>query len=268
MSGQIAILAIGDVFAEAGRSMLKKHLPRLKRELDIDLVVVNAENAAGGIGLIPQQAHEIFSLGVDVITGGNHSLARAEIYSAMEQEPHLLRPANLPPDSPGQGWVVARTRGGRRVAVVNLLGKTFMPGLQISCPFAVLEQLLNGPLKDERHICLDMHAEATSEKQALAWYFDGRISACWGTHTHVPTADERILPKGTAYISDIGMTGPYNSVIGMQPSVAIDRFLKNQAPKFKAAQGQAVLNGLLLCLNAQSGQAERIDRVAIGPMDI
>ena len=263
----VSILVVGDVFAEAGRKVLKKHLPALKKKLALDLVVVNAENAAGGIGLIPRQADEIFSLGVDVITGGNHSLARAEIFTTMAQEPHLLRPANLPPDSPGQGWVIARTRQGQRVAVVNLLGATFMHGLEITCPFSTLENLLAGPLKNESHICVDFHAEATSEKQAFAWRFDGRISACLGTHTHVPTADERILPKGTAFICDIGMTGPYNSVIGMKPQVAIDRFLKKGAPKFQAAQGPAIFNAVLLSINS-SGRAEQINRITVGPVDV
>lgn len=265
---QIAVLVVGDIFAEAGRKMLKKQLPLLKKELSLDFIVVNAENAAGGIGLIPRQAHEIFTMGVDVITGGNHSLARSEIYPAMAQEPHLLRPANLQGDLPGQGWVIARTRFGQKVAVVNLLGATFMPGLQVSCPFAALEGLLAGPLKGETNICVDFHAEATSEKQALAWHFDGRISACLGTHTHVPTADERILPGGTAYISDIGMTGPYNSVIGMNPAVAIERFLNPRAARFKPAQGPAVLNAVLVCLNSRSGRAERIDRITMGPTNI
>lgn len=246
--------------------MLKQHLPRLKRELAPDLVVVNGENSAGGIGIIPRQAHEFFSLGVDVITGGNHSLARKEIFPLLAQEPHLLRPANLPGELPGQGWVIARSKSGQRVAVVNLLGRAFMPDTEVKDPFAALEELLAGPLARETCICLDMHAEATSEKQALAWHFDGRISACLGTHTHVPTADEKILPGGTAYITDIGMTGPYNSVIGMEPEIAIDRFLHKNAPKFKAAQGAGILNAVLVVLDANNGRAIQINRITIGPV--
>ena len=266
MHSSLTILAVGDVFAEAGREMVKTHLPVLKRKLQPDMVIVNAENSAGGIGLIPRQAHELFSLGVDVITGGNHSLARREITSLLNQEPHLLRPANLPGDLPGSGWVIARAKNGQRLAVVNLLGSAFMPDMRVDCPFATLDSLLKGPLARENNILVDFHAEATSEKQALAWHFDGRISACLGTHTHVPTADERILPKGTAYISDIGMTGPYNSVIGMEPAVAINRFLQNGPPKFKAAQGEGVLNAVLLTLNSLNGKAQQINRITIGPL--
>ena len=260
---QLAILMVGDVFGESGFKMLGQHLPAMKQKLRPDLIVVNGENAAGGIGLLPRQAQEMFGWGVDVISAGNHTMARQELYPLLEQEPHLLRPANWKEDAPGQGWVVARTRSGYRVAMVSLLGRALMPGLELACPFAALQNLLDGPLKNEKCICVDFHAEATSEKQALAWHFDGRISACIGSHTHVATADERVLPRGTAYLSDMGMTGPYNSVIGMDPATAINRFLKKTPPKFKVADGPAILNSVLITLDAQSGHALELHRITI-----
>jgi metallophosphoesterase (TIGR00282 family) len=267
---QLAVLIIGDIFGDPGRRILRQHLPRLKQKLSPDLIIVNAENAAGGIGLLPRQAHEIFALGVDVITGGNHSLARSEIYSVLAQEPHLLRPVNLqaPPGQtlPGQGWVIAHTAKGRRVAVVNLLGSAFMPAPVTDSPFIAMEKLLQGPLLNESIICVDFHAEATSEKQALAWYFDGKISALAGTQTHVPTADERLLPQGTAYISDIGITGPYDSVIGLDPQTAIARFLTDKPLKFKVAKGKSIMNGVLICINERTGRAESINRLTVGPL--
>jgi metallophosphoesterase (TIGR00282 family) len=262
----IAVLLVGDVFGESGRNMLLRHLPSLKHKFALDLVVVNGENAAGGIGLMPRQAQEIFAAGADVITGGNHTLARQELFPLLQQEPHLLRPANLPPSTPGQGWVITRTRSGEKIAVVNLLGRALMPVPELACPFAALQTLLREELKSIRLIVVDFHAEASSEKQALAWHFDGRVSALIGTHTHVPTADERVLPAGTAYITDAGLTGPYNSVIGMDPDTAIRRFTqKNPTPRFKVAEGPAQLNAVLIHINPATGRARHIERVSGGP---
>jgi metallophosphoesterase (TIGR00282 family) len=178
----------------------------------------------------------------------------------------LLRPANLPPSSPGQGWVIARTRSGEKIAVVSLLGRALMPEPELACPFATLHTLLKQALKSVRLIVVDFHAEASSEKQALAWHFDGRISALIGTHTHVPTADERILPSGTAYLTDAGLTGPYHSVIGMDPTTAIRRFTqKDLSARFKVAQGPALLNAALIHINPENGRARRIERISGGP---
>jgi metallophosphoesterase (TIGR00282 family) len=264
----VAVLLVGDVFGAGGRRILAAQLPLLKKKYAIDLVIVNGENASGGIGLIPRQAQEIFTAGADVITGGNHTLARQQLFPFLQEEPHLLRPANLPPSSPGQGWVIARTRSGEKVAVVNLLGRALMPpsGTELSCPFAALQTMLQDALKSVRMIVVDFHAEASSEKQALAWHFDGRISALIGTHTHVPTADERILPSGTACLTDVGLTGPYHSVIGMEPAAAISRFIrKDSNPRFKVAEGPAQLNAVLIHINPENGRALRIDRISAGP---
>ena len=255
----VRVLFIGDVFGSPGRRCLEELLPDLRRRLGADLVVANAENAAGGLGLNNQQARAMFVQGVDVITTGNHVWKQRDLLPLLEQEPHLLRPANYPQGSPGRGWVRVRTRGGVEVGVVNLEGRTFMSPLD--CPFATLETLLAGPLKDLEVICLDMHAEATSEKQALAWHFDGRLSAVLGTHTHVQTADERILPRGTAFITDLGLTGPHQSVIGMEPEAAISRFISQRPAKFQVAKKDPRLQGALVTIDETSGRGLSIERL-------
>lgn len=255
----IRLLFIGDVFGSPGRRCLEALLPSLRRRLAVDLVVVNAENAAGGLGLNDRQAREMFLQGVDVITTGNHVWKQRDLLPLLNSEPHLLRPANYPEGSPGQGHVRVRTRGGVEVAIVNLEGRTFMSPLD--CPFATMEGLLSGPLKGVAVVCLDMHAEATSEKQALAWHFDGRVSAVLGTHTHVQTADERVLPLGTAFITDLGMTGPQESVIGMEPAAAISRFLSQRPQKFQVAKRDPWLHGALVTVDEVTGRAKGIERV-------
>jgi metallophosphoesterase (TIGR00282 family) len=255
----IRLLFIGDIFGSPGRRCLEVLLPGLRRRLGVDLVVANGENAAGGLGLNDRQAREMFMQGVDVITTGNHVWKQRDLLPLLNSEPHLLRPANYPEGSPGQGWVRARTRGGVEVAIVNLEGRAFMTPLD--CPFATMEALLAGPLKGVAVVCLDLHAEATSEKQALAWHFDGRLSAVLGTHTHVQTADERVLPRGTAFITDLGMTGPQASVIGMEPSAAISKFLSQRPQKFQVAKGDPWLLGALVEVDDVSGRAESIQRV-------
>ncbi len=255
----LRVLFIGDVFGAPGRKCLEDLLPGLKKRLDLDLVVANGENASGGLGLSQRVAREMFMLGVDVITTGNHVWKQRDLIPLLEEEPHVLRPANYPAGSPGQGWVVARAKGGQRLAVVNLEGRTFMNSLD--CPFAALEALLAGPLKGVASVCVDMHAEATSEKQALAWRFKGRVSAVLGTHTHVQTADERLLAGGTAYITDLGMTGPQDSVIGMDPATAVERFLTQRPARFTVAKGDPWLMGAVVEIDPDSGQALGIQRV-------
>ncbi|MFH1057622.1 MAG: TIGR00282 family metallophosphoesterase [Pseudomonadota bacterium] len=250
---------VGDVFGVPGRRCLQTLLPRLRQRLAPDLVVVNGENASGGLGLAAREAKEIFMTGVDVITTGNHVWKQRDLAPLLKQEPHLLRPANYPAGAPGRGWVIAHTREGIPVAVVNLEGRTFMNPLD--CPFAALEGLLAGPLAGCAMVCVDMHAEATSEKQALAWHFDGRVSAVVGTHTHVQTADERILPRGTAFITDLGMTGPQASVIGMDPDAAIPRFLEQRPQPFRVAKDDPWLHGALVCIDEISGAAMNIERI-------
>ncbi|MFZ5586309.1 MAG: TIGR00282 family metallophosphoesterase [Thermodesulfobacteriota bacterium] len=252
-------LFIGDVFGVPGRRCLQSLLPVLRQRLAPDLVVVNGENASGGLGLAAREAKEIFMAGVDVITTGNHVWKQRDLVPLLKQEPHLLRPANYPQGAPGQGWVIARARSGHEVAVVNLEGRTFMTPLD--CPFATLDKLLEGPLAGCAMVCVDMHAEATSEKQALAWHFDGRVSAVVGTHTHVQTADERILPRGLAYITDLGMTGPQASVIGMDPDAAIPRFLAQRPQPFRVAADDPWLHGALVSIDEISGAAVNIERI-------
>ena len=255
----LRVLFIGDVFGSPGRRCLEELLPELRRRLAVDLVVANGENAAGGLGLNNAQARAMFLWGVDVITTGNHVWKQRDLVPLLEEEPHLLRPANYPEGTPGRGWVRARARGGVEIGIVNLEGRTFMSPLD--CPFASLEAILAGPLKGLDLVCVDMHAEATSEKQALAWHFDGRVSAVVGTHTHVQTADERILPQGTAYITDLGMTGPQASVIGMDPEAAVPRFRQQRPQPFRVATGDPWLHGALVTIDPASGLASAIERI-------
>jgi len=247
---------IGDVVGKLGRRALALLLPHLRRQYSIDLVVANGENAAGGKGLTIATAQEILAAGVDVITSGNHIWEYREIYQALD-EGHfpILRPHNYPQGAPGRGFWA---RDG--VAVVNLQGRVFMPH-DVECPFRTADRLLM-ELRGIRIIIVDMHAEATSEKVALGWYLDGRVSAVLGTHTHVPTADARILPKGTAYITDVGMTGARDSVIGMETGAVIERFLTQLPTRFSPQErGPAVFNAVLVEVEDATGRALSIRRL-------
>lgn len=247
------VLFIGDVIGKPGRRALQVLLPSLRRELTPDLVIANGENAAGGNGLTLDTAHEILSAGVDVITSGNHIWDQKEFLPHLDGELPVLRPLNYPPGVPGKGYL---QRG--EVVVVNLQGRTFMA--PIDCPFRTADDLLHR-LTHARIIIVDFHAEATSEKQAMGWYLDGRVSAVLGTHTHVPTADPRILPKGTAFVTDVGMCGPYNSIIGVEVQDVLERFLLQTPKRFTVASGPAVLNAVLIDIDDQSGRALSIVRV-------
>lgn len=247
------VLFIGDVIGKPGRRALQVLLPSLRRELTPDLVIANGENAAGGNGLTLDTAHEILSAGVDVITSGNHIWDQKEFLPHLDGELPVLRPLNYPPGVPGKGYL---QRG--EVVVVNLQGRTFMA--PIDCPFRTADDLLHR-LTHARIIIVDFHAEATSEKQAMGWYLDGRVSAVLGTHTHVPTADPRILPKGTAFVTDVGMCGPYNSIIGVEVQDILERFLLQTPKRFTVASGPAVLNAVLVDIDDQSGRALSIVRV-------
>ncbi len=251
----VNILMIGDVFGRPGREILAGMLPSLRKRLAADLVVANCENASGGIGLSAASAQEVFLAGVEVITTGNHVWRHRDLLPLLDQEPHLLRPHNYPA-APGRGWVIAQAKSGAKVAVVNLQGRTYLS--PIDCPFRTADALLDGALKDVPLVLVDMHAEATSEKQALARYLDGRVSAVLGSHTHVQTSDAYILPGGTAYLSDLGMCGPAESVIGMDPQVAIDRFLSQRPQRFSVAPGPVKLEGALVSLDPASGKAIEI----------
>jgi 2',3'-cyclic-nucleotide 2'-phosphodiesterase len=254
------ILFIGDIFASAGRSIVAEHLPNLIRDNRIDLVIANGENSAGGFGITPLIAEELLTLGIHVLTGGNHSFDKREIYEYSPRQPRLLRPANYPEGLPGQGLYLGTTETGIPYAVVNLQGRASMSN--IDCPFRKADQLLGELDQNVKVRIVDFHAELTSEKVAMGWYLDGRVSAVIGTHTHIPTADTRILPGGTAYQTDAGMTGPYHSVIGVDKDTVLRRFLTGLSGRMEAAKSGAELHGVLLEVDSSTGRAISIRRVA------
>jgi hypothetical protein len=255
------ILFIGDIFGQPGRRIVKERLPQLREELRPDIVLANAENAAAGFGITPALVEELLDLDIAVLTSGNHIWDKREIYGYLRDQidGRLLRPANYPGDSPGRGVFVGKSPAGIGYAVMNLQGRVFMPA--IDCPFRKADELLRGIPDDVKIRIVDMHAEATSEKQALAWYLDGRVTAVLGTHTHVPTADETVLPQGTAFVTDLGMTGPYESVIGMDRKAIIQKFLDQLPTRFEVAKGDVRLSAVLLEADPESGHALSIQRV-------
>ena len=238
------ILFIGDIVGSPGRAIVSARLADIVAQQQVDLVLANGENAASGFGITPRLAEELFSTGIEVLTGGNHSWDRKEIFDYFPQQPRLLRPANYPDGSPGSGLYVGTARNGVRYAVLNLQGRVFMPS--IDCPFRAADRLLASLPPDVPLVVVDMHAEATSEKEAMGWYLDGRVSAVIGTHTHVPTADEQVLPAGTAYITDVGMTGPHAGVIGMDRAGIVKKFLDGLPARFEVASGDLQMNTVLL----------------------
>ncbi|MBF0612137.1 MAG: TIGR00282 family metallophosphoesterase [Magnetococcales bacterium] len=252
------LLMVGDVVGRAGRHALRHWLPILRREFSLDLIVVNGENAAGGIGISNSVMREIFAAGADVITSGNHIWKFKEIFPSLQENPRLLRPHNYPEGAPGSGLIVVGVAGGLRIAVLNLLGRVFMG--MVDCPFRVADHALSTlPLKQEVDaILVDFHAEATSEKMAMAHYLDGRVSAVLGTHTHVPTSDHRILAKGTAAMTDIGMTGPYDSIIGMQTAGVLQGILSGLPTRFEPAEGDVTLCGAILQVDRNNGLCRSI----------
>lgn len=255
----VNILFIGDIVGKPGRKVIREVLRPLKERFRIDLVVANGENASGGIGISIKGADELLSAGIDVLTSGNHIWKKKEIVDYIQQNPDLIRPANFPPGTPGKGFVVKETRSGRRIAVLNLLGRTFMEA--VDCPFRKAIEERDRLIQESSIILVDFHAEATSEKMALGWYLDGKVSAVLGTHTHIQTADERILPQGTAYITDVGMTGPIDSVIGVKKDLAIERFLTQMPYKFEVAKRDLALEGVLLSIDPETGKALEISRI-------
>ncbi|MDI3317313.1 MAG: TIGR00282 family metallophosphoesterase [Bacillota bacterium] len=256
------LLFIGDIVGKPGREMVREVLSRLVHEQAIDAVVANAENAAGHAGLTPAVAAELLRAGVDVITLGDHAWDQRDLIPAIDGLTEVVRPANYPPGVPGQGWLVKELRGGFRLGVVNLLGRVFMR-IQVDDPFRKADEALEELKGRADAILVDVHAEATSEKVALGWYLDGRASAVLGTHTHVQTADERILPGGTAYLSDAGMTGPSESILGVEKSVALERFLTQMPVRFEVARGPRQFCGAVVDVDAASGRATAIRRVFI-----
>jgi metallophosphoesterase (TIGR00282 family) len=253
------ILFIGDIVGSPGRNGLKKALPAIKKEFGIDFVIANAENAAGGSGITEKTAEELLQSGVDVLTSGDHIWKKNEIIPLIEREKRILRPANFPQATPGRGAEVFTLADGRKVGVVNLLGRVFMD--PIDCPFNSAGQAVEALSVQTRVIIVDMHAEATSEKVALGWFLDGKVSAVLGTHTHVQTADERILPKGTAYISDVGMTGSQDSVIGRRVEDVLHRFITGLPVRFEVAEENVRVQGVALEIDDVTGKAKGIIRV-------
>ncbi|PZN02704.1 TIGR00282 family metallophosphoesterase [Thermaerobacter sp. FW80] len=256
------LLFIGDVVGRAGRRMLRDHLESLIEQHGIELTVVNGENAAGGWGLTPETADELFAAGADVITLGNHWADRKEILPYLERNPRVLRPLNWPGEPPGQGAVVAEGRSGCRVAVLCLMGRVFADSL-LDDPFVAADRALTGLAGQAAAILVDVHGDATSEKQALAWYLDGRVSAVVGTHTHTPTADERVLPGGTAAITDVGMTGPRDSIIGFEPDGVIRRLRTQLQVRLEVARGPRVLCGVIVDVDRDTGKATAIERIRV-----
>jgi len=243
-----------------GRQILADKLKTIKEELDIEGVVVNGENAAGGLGIVPEVCEEILSYGVDVITSGNHIWDKKEIVDYIDYQPRLIRPLNYPPGVPGKGWVMVE-RKGKKWIVANMSGRVFMPSLD--CPFHRIEEELENFKKVTNLILLDFHAEASSEKIAMGWFLDGKVSCVFGTHTHVATADERILPQGTAYITDIGMTGAHDSVIGVKTEDILSRFLTQMPIRYQVAKDNVKLNGIVVEVDEITGRATEISRLSI-----
>ena len=255
---ELKVLAVGDVVGEPGLERIRKSLRKLKRDTGADFVIVNGENASN-VGMTPRQGDTIFDAGADVITMGNHTFSRREIIPYIEENRWVLRPANLPPQQPGRGWEVYETRCGD-VAVIDLIGRVGMDYLPDN-PFLLMDKILKKI--DTKIILVEIHAEATSEKLAMGHMLDGKVSAVWGTHTHVPTADAQILPRGTGYVTDLGMTGPAVSVLGIQPKLSIDKFRGEMFQRYQAADGPTKLNAVLFTIDANTGKCTKAERVDI-----
>jgi hypothetical protein len=257
----LRILFIGDVVGKGGRRAIMDLLPHLIND-GVDFVIANGENVSGGIGITPQYAQMLLEHGINVITSGNHIWRKKEIIPFLEEEPRLLRPANYPPGAPGRGSGIYTTLDGKKVGVLNLEGRIFMKALE--SPFKAAEEHLSVLRGESKVIIVDFHAEATSEKMALGWFLDGEVSAVLGTHTHVQTADDRVLPGGTAYITDVGMTGPSDSVIGIKKDIAVARFLTMLPNKFEPATGTIELQGVIVDVDEGTGTSQGIRRVKMG----
>jgi len=256
----MTILFIGDIVGRPGRDLVQKGLRALLEHYDVDVTIANAENAAAGFGLTRDIGETLLDWGVDVMTSGNHIWDKKEVLEYIAVEPRLLRPANYPAGVPGRGSCVAQTRDGRSVGVINVMGRVFMAPLDD--PFAVALREIDAVRHRARIIVVDVHAEATSEKIAMGWHLDGRVTAVIGTHTHVQTADERVLPGGTAYLTDAGMTGPHDSIIGMEKEPSLARFLNGMPTKFEPASGNPRLNGAIIEADDKTGRATRITRIS------
>jgi metallophosphoesterase (TIGR00282 family) len=252
------VLIIGDVMGKPGRDAMKEFLDKKKN--DYDFVIVNGENAAAGFGITPKIADEFFELGVDVITSGNHIWDKKELYPYLDENRNILRPLNYPKGVPGFGYTIKENGKGEKIAVINIQGRVFMP--EVDSPFQRIEEAIEEIKKETKNIIVDFHAEATSEKLAMGWYLDGRVSAVYGTHTHVQTADERILEKGTGFINDVGMTGSHDSIIGMTIETVLPKFLTSLPSRFEVATGNVKVNGIELHIDKE-GSCKEINRINV-----
>jgi len=257
----VKLLFIGDIIGKPGRQAVSRELHRLVDRYMVDLVIANGENAAGGFGITEETANDLYKCGIDVLTSGNHIWDKKESVAFVNREEKLLRPANYPEGAPGRGSGLFTTAGGARVAVLNLEGRVFMNNLD--CPFRTADREIARLQTETPIILVDFHAEATSEKTSLGWYLDGRVSALIGTHTHIQTADERILPGGTAYLTDAGMTGSIDSVIGVRKEEAITKFLSQLPKKFEVAKNNLRLNAVVISVDEESGKAVSVERINI-----
>ena len=260
------ILFVGDIFGKPGRDIARRAIPALTEQRDIDFVIANVENSAAGFGVTGDIADALLGYGIDVMTSGNHIWDKKEILEYIPRQPKLLRPANFPAGAPGRGSYLARSRTGEPVGVVNLMGRIFMAPLDD--PFAAAIREIDALRAKTRIVIVDFHAEATSEKIAMAWHLDGRATAVFGTHTHVQTADERILAKGTACLTDVGMTGPHESIIGVTVEAALSRFLNGMPAKFESATGPGRLNAVIVTADPSSGKATAIERVNLSAREV
>ncbi len=258
MADTVKILAVGDVVAAAGCEKLREALPRFKKAKEIDAVIANGENSAQGNGMTPFSLEHMFSSGVDIVTGGNHSFKRREVYETLDGSLSVIRPMNYVDECPGKGYTVL-DKGFVRIGVVNVLGTAFMES--VKNPLDCIDEAICDLEKETKIIIVDFHAEATSEKRAFGFYVDGRVSAVFGTHTHVQTSDEQILPKGTGYITDAGMTGPKDSVLGVKPEIIIEKMKTNMPVRFENPDGECVLEGIIFEIDKKSGRCVSVERV-------
>ncbi|KPK38463.1 MAG: metallophosphoesterase [Omnitrophica WOR_2 bacterium SM23_29] len=253
------ILFIGDIVGNPGREAVKILLPKIKKEEAIKFTIANAENAAGGAGLTPNIASELLEMDIDVLTTGDHIWDRKEILEVIDKEHRILRPLNYPEGTPGIGSIILSSKSGAKVGVINLVGRVFMQAVE--CPFKTGIKEVNKIKEQTPIVIVDIHAEATSEKLALCWYLDGLVTAICGTHTHIQTADERIFPKGTAYVTDLGMTGPFDSVLGRRPEQIIRRFITGLPTRFEMADSNVQLQGVIIDCDEKTGKANSIKRI-------
>jgi 2',3'-cyclic-nucleotide 2'-phosphodiesterase len=260
------ILFVGDIFGKPGREIARRAIPALIERESLDFVIANVENSAAGFGVTGDIAETILGYGVDAMTSGNHVWDKKEVLHYIPQQPKLLRPANFPAGTPGRGSYLGRTRTGEPIGVINIMGRIFMQ--PIEDPFAVVLREIDALRAKARVIIVDFHAEATSEKIAMGWHLDGRVTGVFGTHTHVQTADDRILPRGTAYLTDTGMTGPHDSIIGVTTEIALTRFLTGMPAKFESATGPGRLNAVIVTADQATGKATALQRMNLSSADV